>query len=96
MLLSAEDLIAGWSFESLLAIVTNGGFGALVWYLIVKHLPAVEKRHEAERDRWMAWIEKRDIAQSAAEAANLLAIQKLSDQVSDYDKQLALIRERMP
>ena len=94
-LMGAEPVIAGWEFESLVTLVTNGGFGALVWYLIVKHLPAVERRHEAERDRWMAWIDARDIAQKETEAAQLEVMVGMREQLADYDKQLALLREKV-
>lgn len=52
-------------------LVTAGGFGSLVWYFIVKHIPAIEARHAAERladevrwtaerGEWLGYIEKRD------------------------------------
>lgn len=41
----------------IIQLVTAGGFGALVWYLVVKHIPAIEERHRLERAqdeaRWM-------------------------------------------
>jgi len=30
-------------------VATAGGFCALVWYLIVKHIPRIEDRHQLER-----------------------------------------------
>jgi hypothetical protein len=90
-----ELVMSGWEFETVVTIVTNGGFGALVWYLIVKHMPAVERRHEAERDRWMAWIDNRDTAKQQSEAAQLEAMHTLNKQLADYDKQLALLREKV-
>jgi len=30
-------------------LATAGGFGALVWYLVMKHIPAIEARHREER-----------------------------------------------
>ena len=41
-------------------LVTAGGFGALVWYLVVKHIPSIEKRHADERKEWLEKIEERD------------------------------------
>jgi len=34
----------------IIQLVTAGGFGALVWYLVVKHIPAIEDRHMRERE----------------------------------------------
>lgn len=39
-------------------LVTSGGFGALAWYLIVKHYPAMEARHREERKEWKESLEK--------------------------------------
>jgi hypothetical protein len=55
------------SVNAVVTLVTSGGFGALVWYLIAKALPAMEDRHaterkeildahEAERKEWMAYV----------------------------------------
>ncbi len=41
-------------------LTTAGGFGALVWYLVIKHIPGIERRHKSERDEWLAYIQKRD------------------------------------
>ena len=46
--------------QPLIQLVTAGGFGALVWYLVVKHIPAIEARHKEERLEWMNYIAKRD------------------------------------
>ena len=53
-----EDLTP-W-IESLVQLATAGGFGALVWYLVVKHIPAIEERHQGERSEWLHYIQKRD------------------------------------
>lgn len=45
---------------ALIQLATNGGFAALVWYLVVKHIPNIEERHEKERDRWNVYSENRD------------------------------------
>ena len=44
----------------IIQLVTAGGFGALVWYLIVKHQPAIDERHRDERAEWLEYIRKRD------------------------------------
>lgn len=53
-----EDLTP-W-IESLVQLATAGGFGALVWYLVVKHIPAIEERHQGERSEWLHYIKNRD------------------------------------
>lgn len=35
--------------DPLVRLVTAGGFGALVWYLIVKYIPAIEDRYQKMR-----------------------------------------------
>lgn len=40
--------------------ITNGGFGVLLWYLITKHIPAIESRHKEERTELHQYIERRD------------------------------------
>lgn len=46
--------------QPIVQLVTAGGFGALVWYMIVKHIPAIEERHRSEREEWLVYIKKRD------------------------------------
>ncbi len=41
-------------------IVTTGGFGALLWYMLVKHIPNIEQRHRDERKEWLAYIKEQD------------------------------------
>ncbi len=37
---------------SVLQLATAGGFSALVWYLVVKHIPFIESNHREERTEW--------------------------------------------
>ena len=46
--------------EPLVQLATAGGFGALVWYLVVKHIPSIEERHQNERKEWLSYIKDRD------------------------------------
>jgi hypothetical protein len=46
--------------EPLVQLATAGGFGALVWYLVVKHIPSIEERHQSERGEWLQYIQRRD------------------------------------
>lgn len=56
-----ENLTDNWSWiEPVVYLVTSGGFGALVWYLITKHLPKLEERHREERAELVAKIEAKD------------------------------------
>ena len=49
----------GWA-QPLIQLATGGGFAALVWYLVVKHIPGIETRHQSERAEWLGYIKKRD------------------------------------
>ncbi|MCW4040565.1 MAG: hypothetical protein NWE83_07415 [Candidatus Bathyarchaeota archaeon] len=46
--------------ELIVQLATAGGFGALVWYLVVKHIPHIEERHQNERSEWLDYIKRRD------------------------------------
>ena len=48
--------------DVIVKLVTMGGFGALVWFLIVRHIPAIEDRHRNERHEWRTFIRGRDEA----------------------------------
>jgi len=44
---------AEWTWVNpIVQLVTAGGFGALVWFLIVKYIPNQEERHKEERTTW--------------------------------------------
>lgn len=68
MILSQTDF--GW-LDVVSGLTASASFACLVWYFVVKHLPALDKRqaeeraedakrHEEERTRWLAYLEKRD------------------------------------
>lgn len=61
-LLAAGDVMSVDWVAAVIQVATAGGFGALVWYLIVKHIPAIQAAHKEERDEWRAYIDKRDDA----------------------------------
>ena len=46
--------------EPIIQLVTAGGFGALAWYLVVKHIPKMEQRHREERKELVEALEKKD------------------------------------
>lgn len=54
-----DSPLSEW-IQPVIQLVTAGGFGALVWYLVVKHIPQIEARHKSERDEWLNYISHRD------------------------------------
>lgn len=44
--------------DSIIQVATAGGFSALVWYLLVKHVPAIEERHREDRRQWAESLER--------------------------------------
>lgn len=50
---------AGWA-APLIQLATATGYGGLVWYLVVKHIPLIEQRHQSERVEWLNYIRTRD------------------------------------
>ena len=70
----------------ILQLVTAGGFGALAWYLIVRHLPTVEKEHREERATWMAYNEKRDNEESRRAEKNIEALVKVEEALKQLAK----------
>ena len=58
-------------------LVTAGGFGGLVWYLVVKHIPAIHQLHAVERKEWMAMVQKREEAFDSLSGKNIEALAKV-------------------
>lgn len=78
--------------QPVIQLVTAGGFGALVWYLVVKHIPAIEDRHKNERNEWLTYISHRDdkfekITTEFTEAVHesRQSNDKLRDKISDLE-----------
>jgi len=46
--------------KELIDIATAGGFTALVWYLVVRHIPSITAAHQKEREEWLSYIKSRD------------------------------------
>ncbi len=86
MLIAQTQDFAAWG-QAIVQLVTAGGFGALVWYLMVKYVPSIEERHLVERT---AMEEK-----NKAERAEFLGyIQSRDDQVQrQNDRFDALVKE---
>ena len=58
---------------SVVQLATAGGFGAIVWYMLIKHIPSIEQRHKEERQTieerhakersdWREYLSSRDAA----------------------------------
>ena len=71
--------------DVIVKLVTMGGFGALVWYLVVRHIPAIEERHRSERHEWRTFIRGRDEALSKV-------IDDFTDELSESRSELAQLR----
>lgn len=46
--------------QPVIQLVTAGGFGALVWYFVIYTIPKMSEAHRQEREKWIAYAEKRD------------------------------------
>tara|TARA_R100001129_G_scaffold118849_2_gene82339 strand:+ start:341 stop:622 length:282 start_codon:yes stop_codon:yes gene_type:complete len=71
--------------DVIVKLVTMGGFGALVWYLVVRHIPAIEERHRSERHEWRTFIRGRDEALSKV-------VDDFTDELSESRTELAQLR----
>lgn len=61
-------------------------------WLIVKHLPAQEERHRAERSEWLQFLEERDIKWQAfinsRDGRVSEAVARLEDAIRELDKHI--------
>ena len=71
--------------DVIVKLVTMGGFGALVWYLVVRHIPEIEERHRSERHEWRTFIRGRDEALSKV-------VDDFTDELSESRTELAQLR----
>lgn len=80
--------------QPVIQLVTAGGFGALVWYFVVKLIPSVEarhkeeraeieERHKLERAAWLTYIDKRDVEFQSIFKANSEALSKNAVELHD-------------
>lgn len=61
-------------------LATSGGFGALVWYLITKHLPKIEERHRTERQSLVSALSKKDSDNQREREQFAAALERKDDQ----------------
>ena len=76
-------------------LVTAGGFGALVWYLVLKHIPAIERRHHGERTEWREYIEKRDSEFQELIRDHSAAVQNVTSNVSNLRTEVNSLRDTL-
>lgn len=78
--------------QSIIQLVTAGGFGALVWYLIVKHIPAIDLRHQKERKEMLEYIEKRDVKFEEIASGFTEAMSQNSLQLAELQREMSDLR----
>ena len=93
MLAQTTEVPLDWA-QPVIQLVTAGGFGALVWYFVVKLIPSVEdrhkgeraeieERHKLERSAWLTYIDKRDVEFQSIFKANSDALYKNAADLHD-------------
>jgi hypothetical protein len=83
MLLAADETATKTDyFSPITNLITGGGFGTIVWYMLTKHVPKIEERHQTERkDTLAAFKEERKEWQT--ERGELLAYIQRRDEHQD-------------
>ncbi len=74
--------------QPVIQLVTSGGFGALVWYILMYHIPGIEQRHREERDRWMEYIDKRDEENKEVFDRYLQSIDMIKDELKALERKI--------
>ena len=85
LLANADALV--W-VDPLVRLATAGGFGALVWYFIVKHIPGIEKRHRDERQSFLDYIKERDDKLEAIVKDYYGAVESVRDELREITAKL--------
>jgi len=76
-------------------LATAGGFGALVWYLVLKHIPNIESRHYGERTEWREYIEKRDSEFQELIKEHSTAVQNVTSNVTNLRTEVNSLRDTL-
>ena len=81
--LAGEPSITAMSewVQALVQLATAGGFAALLWYMVIKHIPAIEDRHRSERQEWLVYIRARDSEYDQLVRDSLKAISELREEL---------------
>lgn len=69
----------------LIDLATATGFAGLVWYLVVKHIPAIELRHQTERSEWLAYIKGRDSTFEQLTREYLQSVNDMRQEIRELD-----------
>lgn len=68
--------------------VRDLGFAALGWYLIVRHIPAIERRHAQERNQWLQSLRRRDEIFERNATANLEALSQILIAIKSLEERI--------
>lgn len=66
-------------FQWIIQASTSGGFAALVFYLVVKHIPGISESHKKERDEWLAYMKASDLSRERMIERCVTAIESLGE-----------------
>lgn len=72
--------------DAIVQLVTAGGFGALVWYLICRHIPDIETRHRDERTEWRTFLESAMRETKESNEKVEMALLRVLEHVNQYDR----------
>lgn len=72
--------------NSIITLSTAGGFGALLWYFVIKHIPSIEQRHQTERAEWLAYMQRRDEDQRQRDEKLEAVIQSFRDTLKEVTR----------
>lgn len=76
-------------------LVTTGGFGAMVWYMMVIHQPKVEDRHKDERAEWLSYISSRDVEAKERDAQFMKLTREMIEATSGVRIELSVLRSKI-
>lgn len=78
--------------QPIIQLTTAGGFGALVWFLVVKQIPQFLDRHRQERTEWYEGQRQRDAeflaAQRERDAELVSALKEINGSLHDLRKEI--------
>lgn len=83
--------------QAIINLVQAAGFGGLVWYLLVKHIPnendkhtnereKAEEKNRLERQEWLHYIKTRDQEYDALIKDYMLNMEKLREELKDLKR----------
>ena len=90
VLFGQADITLGWA-DAIIKLTTAAGFGGLVWYLVVKHIPEIEERHRREREQYREYLDKRD--ERLEEIAILFAAEEIPSRLDTIERAIRDVRD---